>query len=127
MGVGKNITQTQRVGAVGAGLTEAELAELREAFESLKAQVTTEAPPEKQVAALERIGELEEAVTAKKPDITTMEYIRNWFGKNLPKLAGAVTAVVVHPFVGKAVEAAGEMAADEFRRKFGHGSGGSTP
>jgi len=67
------------------------------------------------------VQELEEAVTAEKPDLTTMEYVKQWFVKNLPGLAGAVTGVVVNPIVGKLVEAAGDALAAEFRRRFGGG------
>lgn len=45
-------------------------------LDTLKAQVETEAPPEKKEAALERLEELKEAVTAKEPDLSTMEYIK---------------------------------------------------
>lgn len=83
--------------------------------------MAAEAPPEKKEAALERVQELEEAVTAEKPDLTTMEYVKQWFVKNLPGLAGAVTGVVVNPIVGKLVEAAGDALAAEFRRRFGGG------
>ena len=51
--------------------------------------------------------------------MTTMEYVKRWFVKNLPGLAEAVTGVVVHPIVGKLVEAAGDALAAEFRRRFG--------
>ena len=77
------------------------------------------APPEKKDAALERVDELEEAITAQEPDLPTMEYVKRWFVRNLPDLAGAVTSVVVHPIVGKLVEAAGDALAAEFRRRFG--------
>jgi len=117
--VGKGITQTQTIGAARPQVTETELAELRQALADLKAKVATEAPPEKKDAALERVEELEEAVAAKEPDLTTMEYVKRWFVRNLPDLAGAVTSVVVHPIVGKLVEAAGDALAAEFRRRFG--------
>jgi hypothetical protein len=117
--VGKGITQTQTVGGARPEVTEAELAELRQALADLKARVEAEAPPEKKEAALERVEELEEAVTAEEPDLTTMEYVKRWFVKNLPGLAGTVTSVVVHPIVGKLVEAAGDALAAEFRRRFG--------
>ena len=117
--VGKGITQTQTVGAARPEVTEAELAELRQALADLKARVEAEAPPEKKEAALERVEELEEAVTAEEPDLTTMEYVKRWFFKNLPGLGGAVTSVIVHPIVGKLVEAAGDALAAEFRRRFG--------
>jgi plasmid stabilization system protein ParE len=116
--VGKGITQTQTIGAAPPEVTEADLAELRQVLVGLKAKVAAEAPPDKKVAALERVAELEEAVTAKEPDLPTMEYVKGWFAKNLPGLAGAVTSVVVHPIVGKLVEAAGDALAAEFRRRF---------
>ncbi len=117
--VGKGITQTQTVGATQPEVTEAELAELRQALADLKTKVAAEAPPEKKDAALERVDELKDAITAEKPDLTTMEYVKGWFVKNLPGLAGAVTSVVVHPIVGRLVEAAGDALTTEFRRRFG--------
>jgi hypothetical protein len=125
--VGKQIAQAQTVGVRRPTLTEADYIELHQVRADLRAQVMTEAPPDKKGAALERVDELEAAVTAKEPDLSTMEYVRNWFAKNTPKLAGAVTSVVVHPIVGKAVEAAGEIVANEFRRRFGRESGPPTP
>lgn len=115
--VGKDIAQSQQI--VGDRVTEAELAELHRAFEDLRAQVAAEAPPEQRDAALERVGELEQAIVAEEPDLTTMEYVSGWFSKNLPKVAGTVTGLVVHPIVGKLVEAAGEALAGEFKRRFG--------
>jgi hypothetical protein len=117
--VGKGITQVQSIGATRPQITEADLAKLRQVLTDLKAKVTAKAPPEKKDAALERVGELEEALTVGEPDLTTIEYVKGWFVKNLPDLAGAVTSVVVHPIVGKLVEAAGDALAAEFRRRFG--------
>jgi hypothetical protein len=117
--VGKGITQIQTIGAVRPEVTKADLAELRQILADLKAKVAAKAPPEKKDAALERVKELEEAVTAGEPDLPTMEYVKRWFVKNLPDLAGAVTSVVVHPIVGKLVETAGDALAAEFRRRFG--------
>jgi hypothetical protein len=118
---GKHIRQTSVVGAGAQALTDAEREELLAAFAALEARVAAEAPPEQRDAALERVGELEEAVTAAEPDLSTMEYVRRWFGKHLPGLAGSVVGLVVHPIVGKLVEAAGETVAAEFRRRFGPG------
>lgn len=117
--VGKGITQTQNVGSGRIQVTDADLAELRRMLDELKARVEAEAPADKKGAALERVIELEEAVTAKEPDLTTMQYVKQWFVKSLPTLAGAVTGVVINPIVGKLVEAAGEGLASEFRRRFG--------
>ncbi len=67
------------------------------------------------------MAELESAVITAEPDLTTMEYLRNWFVKRLPSIAGAVTDVIVNPIVGKLVGAAGDSLAAEFRRRFGVG------
>jgi hypothetical protein len=117
--VGKSITQNQVVSANPAIVTEAERAQLTRILTNLQAQVEIAAPPEKKEAALERVGELQEAITAEKPDLTTMEYVKKWFIKNLPTLSGAVTSVVIHPIVGKLVEATGEMLATDFLKRFG--------
>ena len=117
--IGENITQTQHVQASSAPITEADLQTLRSLIADLKAQVASTAPADKQATALEKVSELEEAITVKEPDISTMEYVRNWFVKNIPQLAGAVTGLVVNPIVGKLVEAAGETVAHEFKRRFG--------
>ena len=63
--------------------------------------------------------ELKEAVTAKKPDLTTMDYVKKWFVKKLPQVAGKVIGVLVNPIVGKVVEAGGEIAAAELKKRFG--------
>ncbi|HYO36009.1 MAG TPA: hypothetical protein VER97_08040 [Geodermatophilus sp.] len=105
-------------------VTEADLADLRRAVEEVKAKIRADASPEQQDAALERVDELEQAVVAEEPDLTTLQYVRNWFVKNLPQLAGAVTGLVVHPVVGKVVEAAGDLAASQFRQLFGGSTGG---
>lgn len=117
--VGKGINQTQTIGITQPQLSEADLAQLRQLLADLKTQVEAQAAPEKKDAALERVAELQEAITAQKPDLTTLEYVSAWFARNLPKLAGAVTSVVIHPIVGKLVEAAGEGLAADFRRRFG--------
>jgi hypothetical protein len=92
---------------------------LRQVFASLTSQVEAEAPPEVRHQALERVAELQGAITAKQPDVSRMDAVWKWFRANVPKLAGAVVGVVVNPIVGKVVEAAGEVATSEFRRRFG--------
>jgi hypothetical protein len=119
--LGKGITQTQTVATARPEVTEADLVELRQVLAALKARVEAESPPEKRDAALERTEELDEAVKAQEPDLATMEYVQRWFAKHLPGLAGAVTGVVVHPIVGKLVQAAGDTLAAEFRRRFDGG------
>jgi hypothetical protein len=117
--VGKNIHQVISRPQVQVQIAEADLAEVRRLFAELKQQVTAEAPPDKINSALERVGELEKTVTAEKPDLTIMEYVKKWFSKHLPQLAGAVVSVLVNPIVGKVVEAAGEIGAEQLKHHFG--------
>jgi len=113
---GQDITQ---IHTVAAPVSEAELAELRQAFDSLKTQVAQQAPPDKQAQAVQHLDELHEAVTAPKPELSTMEYVRNWFIKNIPTMAGAVTSIVLNPIVGRLVQAGGDVLAADFKRRFG--------
>ena len=117
--IGENITQNQRIQTGRAAVSEADLETLRGLIADLKAQIASTAPVDKQATALEKASELEEAITTEKPDVSTMEYVRNWFVKNIPQLAGAVTSLVINPIVGKLVETAGETVAQEFKRRFG--------
>lgn len=116
--VGSSIEQTQSIGNTGTQVSRADLELLRNQFEQVKAQIDRTVPPDQKAKALEKVTELEEAIIDEKPDLSTMEYVKNWFGKNLPQLAGAVTGLVVHPIVGKLVEAAGDALAQEFKRRF---------
>ncbi|MDA2802911.1 hypothetical protein [Nocardiopsis suaedae] len=100
----------------------ADLESLRSGFAALRERIDREAGKGAD-SARERIDELEEAVTAEEPEVSTMVYVRDWFAKRLPALAGAVTALIVHPFVGRLVEHAGDAVAAEFSRHFG-GEGG---
>ncbi len=118
MAVGKRIEQ-RHVTNAPAAITEAELAELRSAFAALRAEIATEVPPELQDAAIERVEELEQAVTAEKPDLSTMEYVRNWFTKRCPTMAKSVTGVIVHPICTKLAAAAGDAMVADFHQRFG--------
>jgi hypothetical protein len=113
--VGKDIRQRQAAGDMKIEITEAELAELGQAFADLKAEVEANAAPEKKEAAVERVSELEEAITAEEPDLTTVQYVKRWFAKNLPAVAGSVTGILIHPVVGKLVQSAGEAIAAQFQ------------
>jgi|SRR5215216_6090951 len=117
LAAGQNIKQVST--KTTSRVTESEFEELREILKELRARVDAEAQPDKKDSALQRVGELQQAITEKKPDLSTMEYVKNWFVRNLPGLAGAVTSVVVHPIVGKLVEAGGDALVGEFHRRFG--------
>lgn len=99
-------------------VTRVDVDELQQIIAQLRGRVEAEAPADKKDAALEHVDELQQAVLDKEPDLSTMEYVKNWFGKNVPGLAGAVVSVVVHPIVGKLVEAAGDAIAAEFKLRF---------
>jgi hypothetical protein len=114
--VGKNIHQTTTQHA-SHEITSIDIANIRELFVQLTDAIEVDAPPDKREAAKERIQELEKELVSQKPDITTMEYVKKWFETNIPTLAGAVISVIVHPLVGKVVEASGDIVVAEFRRR----------
>jgi hypothetical protein len=114
--IGQNVEQTS-TSVVSTGPSEAEVAALLQQFGVLRADVL--ADPDTPDEAAAKLDELQAAVTAEKPELSTMEYVRDWFVKYAPKFAGAVTALVVNPIVGALVGAAGETLASEFKRRFG--------
>ena len=116
--IGRSIKQTQSITNTTSHVRQEDIATLRLLFKDVKSQIGEKVPTEQREKALEKVTELEGAITSEKPDLTTMEYVKNWFGKNFPQLAGAVTGLIVHPIVGKLVEAAGETLAHEFKRRF---------
>ena len=115
--VGQNIHQSKT--EAPSSITSQEIDELRQLLAQLRSKIESEAPADKKDAAMERVNELEQAITDRKPDLSTMEYVRNWFVKNLPGIAGAVVSVVVHPIVGKLVEVAGDTLTADFQKRFG--------
>ncbi|MCG3210450.1 MAG: Serine/threonine-protein kinase PknD [Anaerolineae bacterium] len=94
-------------------------AEVRRHVASLQAQVESAVPADKQQAALERVAELSEALTASPPDLDTAAYVKSWLGKNIPALNPAVAALLAQPAVGQLMTAAGEPVAAEFARRLG--------
>lgn len=66
---------------------------MRRLLDELKGWIETEAPDNKREDALERVNELEHALFEPKPDLTTVEYVKKWFGKNLSNLAGSVAGI----------------------------------
>ena len=84
--MGSQITQTQAHGAPPV-ITEEDRAQLQQMFAELRTKIEQEVPPEEKEKALERVDELKEAVTAKEPDLTTMEYVKNWFEQK-PAVSG---------------------------------------
>lgn len=111
--IGKDITQ---IHTEGAPTSEAEL---RQAIDLLRTQLAQQAPPGKQAQAVQQLEELHAAVTAPKPELTTMESVRNWFIVNIPTMAGAVTSIVLSPLVGRLVQAGGDLLVADFKHRFG--------
>lgn len=99
-------------------VSPAELKRLQGEFDNLKRQIEANVPADKKEEALAKADELQATVFDKKPNPSKMASIRNWFVKNAPGIAGAVTSVIVHPIVGKLVEVAGDTVANEFKKKF---------
>jgi hypothetical protein len=115
--VGKNIRQQQN--STSAEVTQADLQQLQALFAGLKQQIEQQAPADKKAAALERVDELQQEITSKKPELSTFDYVKSWFGKNIPTLLGSVTSLIVNPLVGKVVETASGLAADAIKKRFG--------
>ncbi len=114
--IGQTVNQTS-TSITTTAPSEADLAALMKQFDTVRAEVL--ADPDTPDEAANKLDELKDAVTAEEPELSTMEYVRDWFVKNAPKFAGAVTALVVNPIVGALVGAAGEVVASEFKRRFG--------
>ena len=98
-------------------ITERDLAELEAAFAEVRTLIRAEALAEAE-SAEEQLTLLENATLSSQPDLNTMDSVRQWFARYLPKLAGAVSSLFVHPVVGRLVEHAGDTIAAEFRRRF---------
>ena len=99
-------------------VTPSQAGPLDQLFQALQLQIVAQAPADKRDKALEKAGELKEAITSSQPDLDAMAAIKNWFGRNIPQLAGTVTGLILHPMVSQLIEAAGEVIASEFKRRF---------
>jgi len=117
-GRNNTVSQFEAGSSARAHVTEDDLAQLRAEFEAVRALVQAEGGDKAEQAG-ERLDELEEAVTGPTPDLTTMAYVRSWFARNLPKLAGAITGLLIHPVVGQLADAAGDTIAAELRSLIG--------
>lgn len=95
-------------------LTTSEAEDLASLFARLRAQLG-----EEDDLARAKVDDLEEAITEGEPDLATMESVRNWFGRRMPRLAASVSELILNPIVTKLVGAAGAGLAAEFTRRFG--------
>jgi len=94
-------------------------ADIAELLADLRRIVADEAPVEQRDAALDRVDELGEAITAEQPNVTTMAYVWDWFTRRVPHLAHAVNSAIVSPLVTSLVDAAGAVVAAQFKNTFG--------
>jgi len=100
------------------GTSGADRAEVHALMATLKARVQVEAPAGQREEAVRLIDELEDAILAEAPNVRRMAFIRDWFSAHVPRLAGAVSELILSPLVGRIVRAAGDLAAAEFRNAF---------
>jgi hypothetical protein len=100
-------------------ISDADRAEVHERIAALRETVRSAAPPDQQDAAAELVDELEDAIVAEAPNVSRMAFIRDWFSAHVPKLAGAVSELILSSLVRRIVAAAGDIAAAEFRNVFG--------
>jgi hypothetical protein len=120
VGIGDHVVQTN---TVKSSLDDASadldtlVNDLKLKLAELERSIVEEMPPEKRNSALERAEELKETLMSGKPSTTTIEYVKNWFGQNAPKLSGMIAGIVIHPIVGRLVETAGDALAEEVRRR----------
>jgi hypothetical protein len=133
-----------RVGAVGHGaqvaigkqirqvmtqapteLTATERTEIDRLLAALKSQLASlDIPESKKLIGGEFVGQLGQELTRMQepPDASTIKVAGDWLLKNVPPLAGAIASLFLNPIVGKVVEAAGDMAAEWVKNRFGGGA-----
>jgi hypothetical protein len=85
-----------RIGATNVrAISPAELRKLRAQFIRLKDRIESALPEDKKAEALQKADELQAAILQKEPDPSRMASIRSWFVKNTPRVASAVTSLVI--------------------------------
>ena len=84
-------------------------AQLDEALKALRAAVEAQAGGMTH-DALDQVAALEAAAKSEPPDLSAIARVRGWFGRNLPVLMPAILAVLAHPGVDSAVQAAAQIA-----------------
>ena len=118
--IGKQIKQTMTQAATE--LTTAERVEIVRLLAELKNQLASlDIPEKKKLVGQEFVGQLEEELTKTEapPDASTIKFAGDWLLNNIPALAGTVASVFASPIVGKVVEAAGDIAAEWVKKRFG--------
>ena len=106
----------ERTGAA-TEISAQEVRSLADSIAALREKVASQAPPEQRAAAVAQVDKLQDAILP-KPQVNKMQEVRDWFVKHAPAVLGTVTSLFVNPIVGKIVEAAGDMAASAFVKRF---------
>jgi len=80
-----------------------------------------EIPEAKRIVGGEFVEQLEHELTREDmpPDASTIKVAGDWLLKNIPTLTGTLTRVFANPYVARAVQAAGEIAREWVRERFG--------
>ncbi|MDF5754346.1 hypothetical protein [Spongiactinospora sp. TRM90649] len=95
-----------------------QLSELRAVLDELRAKVTAEGGVESETG-LQKIDELEEAISADEPDLATVEHVDGWFRRKMPALATKVNTILLGPLVASVIAAGGAALVAEFTRRLG--------
>jgi hypothetical protein len=103
--------------ALVSTVTPSDRADLKELVDQIRAVLA--AQRDDADTALEKLDDLEEAITCGEPDLATVEHVRGWFARTIPTLASAIGRIIHSPIVTRIVATAGDEAAAEFHRRFG--------
>jgi hypothetical protein len=114
------------IGQTQSALTPAEHAEMERLLARLRDELAgLDIPEGKRIVGLEFVEQLEHELTKTDvpPDASTIKVAGTWLLKNVPALTGTLASLFAHPTVAKAVKAAGEIAADWAKGRFGGEAG----
>lgn len=100
---GGNLTQINKTSNASAE----DVATLRQLLADFKAEVAEAAPADKKEMARGLASELEETALSENPEKGTLEFLRDWFFKNAPAMAGSLATVLGHPILGQVLGSAG--------------------
>lgn len=118
--VGKQIRQTIRQAPSGQSVSD--VAEVSRLLNQLKSELAgLEIAEHKKIIGQEFVTQLEEELTKKEqqPDGSVIKVAGNWLLKNIPAITSTLAAIFLSPVVGKVVEAAGDIAVDWVKERFG--------
>lgn len=118
--IGKQINQTTTQASME--LIDAEHAEIERLLAELKNQLASlDIPESHKLVGQEFVRQLEQELTKtdEPPDASTIKVAGNWLLDKIPALTGTVTSLFLNPTVGKMVEAAGGIATQWVKERFG--------